>query len=230
MKRPALTTKHVRRIATRPAADDAMDVIDRPDAASSSPSQSGADGELDLGVRLKNLRKRLGLTLQQAADRTGVGVSTLSKIERNELSPTVTTLQKIAGGFDMDAAAIIGGQTPALRVAGRRSVTRSGEGRPFPTGTCNNAWLCPDLTNKVMSPIMTTVVARSLDAYPEWAKYDAELFLHVLSGTLVVHSQIYEPLRLEAGDSMYYDASTPHLWVSEGDEDARVLWVYAKYQ
>lgn len=116
----------------------------------------------------------------------------------------------------MDAGAIIGGPTPALRVAGRRSVTRSGQGRPFPTGTCNNAWLCPDLTNKVMTPIMTTVVARSIDAYPEWAKYDAELFLHIVSGTLIVHSQIYEPLRLEAGDSMYYDASTPHLWVSEG--------------
>lgn len=91
MKRPALTTNHVRRIATGQAADDAMDVIDR-SAAATTASQSGADGELDLGVRLKNLRKRLGLTLQQAADRTGVGVSTLSKIERNELSPTVTTL------------------------------------------------------------------------------------------------------------------------------------------
>ncbi|TWA82959.1 XRE family transcriptional regulator [Azospirillum brasilense] len=230
MKRPALTTKHVRRIATRQAADDTMDVIERPDAATAASSQNGTDGELDLGVRLKNLRKRLGLTLQQAADRTGVGLSTLSKIERNELSPTVTTLLKIAAGFEMDAAAIIGGATPALRVAGRRSVTRAGEGRPFPTGTCNNAWLCPDLTNKVMTPIMTTVVARSIDAYPEWAKYDAELFLHVVSGTLIVHSQIYEPLRLDAGDSMYYDASTPHLWVSEGDENARVLWVYAKYQ
>ncbi|MCW2238756.1 helix-turn-helix domain-containing protein [Azospirillum canadense] len=208
-----------------------MGGIDVMDDARDTPDL--AEGELDLGARLKDLRKRKRWTLQQAADRTGVGLSTLSKIERNELSPTFSTLQKIAAGFEMDPAAIIGGQpaaAPVLRVPGRRALTRAGEGRPFPTGTCNNAWLCPDLTQKVMTPIKTTIVARSIDDYPEWAKYEAEMFLYVLSGTVVIHSQIYEPLRLDAGDSLYYDASTPHLWVSEGDTDAEVLWVYAKYQ
>ncbi|MBP2293702.1 helix-turn-helix domain-containing protein [Azospirillum rugosum] len=207
-----------------------MGGIDVADDAYDMPAL--ADGEVDLGARLKDLRKRKRWTLQQAADRTGVGLSTLSKIERNELSPTFSTLQKIAAGFEMDPAAIIGGQTaaPVLRVPGRRALTRAGEGRPFPTGTCNNAWLCPDLTHKVMTPIKTTIVARSIDEYPEWARYEAEMFLYVLSGTVVIHSQIYEPLRLGAGDSLYYDASTPHLWVSEGDTDAEVLWVYAKYQ
>jgi transcriptional regulator with XRE-family HTH domain len=196
-------------------------------AAVSSPT--AAEVPLDLGARLKELRKRQKWTLQQASERTGVGVSTLSKIERNELSPTVTTLQRIAAGFEIDSATLLTGQDTPLRVAGRRSVTRAKEGRPFPTGTCNNAWLCPDLTQKIMVPIRTTVVARSIEDYPEWARYEAEVFIHVLKGTMVVHSQIYEPVRLSAGDSMYYDASTPHLWVSEGEEDAEVLWVYANY-
>jgi transcriptional regulator with XRE-family HTH domain len=196
-------------------------------AAVSSPTT--AEAPLDLGARLKALRKRKKWTLQQASDRTGVGVSTLSKVERNELSPTVTTLQRIAAGFEIDSATLLTGQDTPLRVAGRRSVTRAKEGRPFPTGTCNNAWLCPDLTQKIMVPIRTTVVARSIEDYPEWARYDAEVFIHVLKGTVVVHSQIYEPVRISAGDSMYYDASTPHLWVSEGEENAEVLWVYANY-
>lgn len=230
MARSAVRAKNVR---LKPARTAAEPLVETPDLANDQPSgaRSPADGDVDLGARLQDLRKRKRWTLQQAADRTGVGLSTLSKIERNELSPTFSTLQRIAAGFEMDPAAIIGGQvTPVLRVPGRRAVTRAGEGRPFPTGTCNNAWLCPDLTQKVMTPIKTTVVARSIDDYPEWAKYEAEMFLYVLSGTVIIHSQIYEPLRLSAGDSLYYDASTPHLWVTDGEDDAEVLWVYAKYR
>jgi transcriptional regulator with XRE-family HTH domain len=206
-----------------------MDVPVEENYRAAASTSATAEVPLDLGARLKEIRKRQKWTLQQASERTGVGVSTLSKIERNELSPTVTTLQRIAAGFEMDSATLLTGQDTSLRVAGRRSVTRATQGRPFPTGTCNNAWLCPDLTQKIMVPIMTTVVARAVEDYPEWARYEAEVFIHVLKGTLVVHSQIYEPVRISAGDSMYYDASTPHLWISEGDEDAEVLWVYANY-
>lgn len=188
-----------------------------------------ADQAIDLGSRLKQLRKRRKWTLLQASEQTGVGLSTLSKIERNELSPTVTTLQRIASGFAIDSATLLAVDEGPLRVAGRRSVTRASEGRPFPTGTCNNAWICPDLTTKIMHPIMTTVVARSIDAYTEWARYEAEVFIHVLKGTVLVHSQIYEPVRLEVGDSMYYDASSPHVWTSEGEIEAQILWLYANY-
>lgn len=184
----------------------------------------------DFGARLREIRRRRKWTLQRASERTGIGLSSLSKIERNELSPTVTTLQRIAAGYEIDPATMMGSTEQPRRAPGRRAVTRSGEGRAFPTGTCRNAWLCPELNHKLMTPIMTTVAARSVDEYTEWARYDAEVFVHVLSGTMVVHSQIYEPTRLVGGDSMYYDGSTPHLWTSEGKEDARVLWLYAAYR
>lgn len=47
----------------------------------------------------------------------------------------------------------------------------------------------------------------------------------VLSGTVIVHSKIYEPLELHEGDSMYYDASAEHVWTRSGPEEAVVLWV-----
>jgi mannose-6-phosphate isomerase-like protein (cupin superfamily) len=47
----------------------------------------------------------------------------------------------------------------------------------------------------------------------------------VLEGTLIVHSALYEPLELNKGDSVYYDASTEHTWTSSGPTDAVVLWV-----
>jgi transcriptional regulator with XRE-family HTH domain len=188
-----------------------------------------AVGSRDIGARLRQLRRSRNWTLQQASEQTGVALSTLSKIERGDLSPTVTTLQRIASGFGLGSASLLSERMEDIRVAGRRSITRASDGRDMPTGTCNNTWLCTSLSQKIMSPIRTRVVARSVDEYPEWARYNAEVFVYVLSGMLVVHSRIYEPTTLTAGDSMYYDASSPHAWTSEGPEDAEVLWLYADY-
>ncbi|MBK5264752.1 MAG: cupin domain-containing protein, partial [Alphaproteobacteria bacterium] len=90
-----------------------------------------------------------------------------------------------------------------------------------------NAWLCNDLARKKMTPIRTRVRARTIEDYSDWASYDAEVFLTVLSGALVVHSEMYTPVVLNEGDSIYYDANARHVWTSQGDCDAIVLWVFA---
>ena len=75
----------------------------------------GSDGsEVSVSARIVSLRKERGLTLQDCARLSGVAASTLSKIERGELSPTVTTLQKIATGFNLDAADLLSASAPAV--------------------------------------------------------------------------------------------------------------------
>ncbi|MCS3429693.1 helix-turn-helix domain-containing protein [Klebsiella sp. BIGb0407] len=54
-----------------------------------------------LATTLKNLRHDRGLSLSQAAEQTGVSKAMLGQIERNESSPTVATLWKIATGFNV---------------------------------------------------------------------------------------------------------------------------------
>lgn len=187
----------------------------------------GRPAPLQVGAKLQRLRQSRGWTLQQASKATGVALSTLSKIEREELSPTVTTLARIAQGFSVDVPSLLAdAETPGP--SGRRSITRAPNGSLSSTGTCDNVWLCNDLARKKMTPIRTRVRARTVDEYPEWARYNAEVFLTVLKGTLIVHSEIYAPTELHEGDSLYYDAASGHVWTSVGEEDAEVLWVYAE--
>ncbi|PWL19489.1 XRE family transcriptional regulator [Falsochrobactrum shanghaiense] len=192
----------------------------------SFPSGPASVESINVGARVAQLRSDRGWTLQEAAKRTGVSFSTLSKIERQELSPTVTTLTKIARGLNMGLSQLLETARPSA-ITARRSISRSSEGSSTKTSTCDNMMLCNDLTNRKMTPIRTRVRARDISAYTEWASYNAEIFLVVMKGTLVIHSQGYAPTRLEEGDSIYYDASNGHLWVSEGVEDAVVVWVYA---
>lgn len=189
------------------------------------PDVETAAPGLDIGARLAQLRQQQGWTLQQASKRTGVSASALSKIERNELSPTISTLQRVAHGYELDVVALLNDREASRSLPGRRSVTRADEGRPYQSNSCANTVLCADLLDKRMTPIRTRVTARSPDEYRSWPVSDAEIFVTVIKGTMVVHSQIYEPLILNAGDSLYYDAGSPHIWTSQGPEDAEVIWV-----
>ena len=179
----------------------------------------------EIGPRLHQLRKGRGWTLQDASKASGISASAFSKIERGELSPTISTIQRIARGFEMDVLTLLATPEDQPTLLGRRSVTRANEGKPHLSGNCDNKLLCSDLKNKRMTPIRTRVVARDVEDYDVWPKTDAEIYMTILSGTVVVHSKIYEPLELHEGDSMYYDASAEHVWTRKGPEEAVVLWV-----
>jgi transcriptional regulator with XRE-family HTH domain len=203
-----------------------QDVVRRKTDESAVAREGGA-AEMDIGARLHEIRKGRKLTLQDMSKATGVSASAFSKIERNELSPTIGTLQRIAQGLGIDLMELLNDQSNSPNTYGRRSITRAGSGKQHDSNTCANHLLCSDLRNKKMTPIMTYVSARSTDEYKAWAKSEAEIFLTVLEGTLVVHSKLYEPLVLNQGDSYYYDANVEHAWTSSGETDAKVLWVLA---
>jgi transcriptional regulator with XRE-family HTH domain len=54
-----------------------------------------------IAARLRQRRDELGLTIAQLADRSGVSRGMISKIEREECSPTATVLNKLAIGLNM---------------------------------------------------------------------------------------------------------------------------------
>jgi len=56
---------------------------------------------LDVGVRLQTIRKLKGLSQRELAKRAGVTNSTISMIEKNSVSPSISSLKKVLGGIPM---------------------------------------------------------------------------------------------------------------------------------
>ena len=56
---------------------------------------------VDLGARVRELRKARNWTLEQAANQAGLARSTLSKIENGQMSPTYDALKKLAVGLEI---------------------------------------------------------------------------------------------------------------------------------
>lgn len=180
--------------------------------------------QLDLGARLRALRKERGWTLAQAAEAVGLARSTLSKIENGQMSPTFEAVRKLASGMGISVPQLF---TPPKsgKMLARRSITKAGEGRAHITATYEHEIIAADITHKRMLPYRATVRARAFDDFDGWVRHDGEELLYVLSGEVEFYSEFYEPVRLSVGDSAYYDATMGHNMISTSAEDALVLWV-----
>ncbi|MEI8608588.1 helix-turn-helix domain-containing protein [Enterovibrio sp. Hal110] len=56
---------------------------------------------MDIGANLKAIRKSRGLSQRELAKRAGVTNSTISMIEKNSVSPSVSSLKKVLSGIPM---------------------------------------------------------------------------------------------------------------------------------
>ncbi|MEQ9261483.1 MAG: XRE family transcriptional regulator [Roseovarius sp.] len=179
---------------------------------------------LNLGERVRDLRKSRGWTLEQAARQAGLARSTLSKIENGQMSPTYEALKKLAVGLEISVPQLF---TPPSRdqISGRMSITKAGDGTHHATTTYEHELLGEALSKKRMLPYRARIRARRLEEFDGWVRHDGEEFLYVLTGVVRLYTEFYEPIEMRRGDSAYYDATMGHNVISVSDEDATILWV-----
>ena len=107
---------------------------------------------LDLGSRVRDLRKARSWTLEQAAQQAGLARSTLSKIENGQMSPTYDALKKLAVGLDISVPQLF---TPPVKdqINGRMVITKNGQGTAHATATYEHELLADGLTKNKCCPI-----------------------------------------------------------------------------
>jgi transcriptional regulator with XRE-family HTH domain len=62
---------------------------------------------MKIGVQVKRQRERALLTQQELAERAGIGLTTLNRIENDHAEPHFRTIRKIAKALNIDAAILI---------------------------------------------------------------------------------------------------------------------------
>lgn len=179
---------------------------------------------IDLGQRVRTLRKAQGWTLEQAAQQAGLARSTLSKIENGQMSPTYEALKKLAVGLEISVPQLFTPPSGSAEVT-PLVVTQAGEGTSHLTATYEHEILADTLTNKRMLPYRARIRARSMEEFDGWVRHDGEEFLYVLTGIIRLYAEGHEPVDMRRGDSAYYDGRMGHNVISVSPEDATILWV-----
>jgi len=182
------------------------------------------------GDHIRNVRKRLGLTLSELGSRTGLAVSTLSKLEKGNVSLSYDKLMLLSRGLGVDMAELLSdgpGARPAPGGAGRRVVHRAGEGQAVETKSYQQVYLASELLNKRFTPIVVEVLARTVEAFKaefgDLIRHPGEEFAYVLEGEVAFHSDLYAPVLLKAGDSIYFDSEMGHAYLKAADGPCRLV-------
>src|SRR3972149_4195479 len=85
---------------------------------------------IDVGKRIKSIRKRKNLTLQEVSEKSGMSATAISAIERNVTSPTVTTLVAIGRALGESLSSLWGEASLEYAVAPASNRARLSTGTP----------------------------------------------------------------------------------------------------
>ena len=111
-------------------------------------------------------------------------------------------------------------------VTARRSVGRQADAVRVLTPNYDYYYLCTELRRKRMIPILTRIRAKSLDEFGDLVRHSGEEYIHVLEGSIIVHTEFYDPVTIHSGEGIYLDSNMGHAYVAdEACDEALVLGV-----
>lgn len=201
----------------------------RESKAETGASQAPGEGPpVRPGAVLRRYRTERNLTLADVAQRTGLPVSTLSKIENGKMELTIDKLLRITLALDVNAADIFGAPKQPLPgdASRRRSITRAGEGKVVRSSYGAYVYQAYDLLNKAFTPMVAEITSRTLEEFGEFHRHQGEEFVYVIEGELALYTDTYTPTYLKAGDSIYFDSGMGHAYVAAGDGPCRIMSVF----
>jgi transcriptional regulator with XRE-family HTH domain len=178
------------------------------------------------GVALRGIRMQRGWTLADVSERTGLPVSTLSKLENDRVSLTYDKLARLSAGLGVDISQFfspIAVGAPGAVLGGRRSFTPAGQGQRIETENYDHRYLAADCLNKRFVPLIAELRARTMEEFGELIRHSGEEFTIVLEGSVEFHCELYAPLLMRKGDSIYFDSAMGHAYLAAEPGTCRVL-------
>lgn len=181
-----------------------------------------------LGALLRGVRNREGWTLKQMSEKSGIPVSTLSKVEHDRLTLTYDKLYQVAQrlGLRMSEMFSESEEEAPTAITARRSLCDIDHAVRVETQNYDYYYLCTDLRRKRMIPVISKIRAKSLEEFGELVHHAGEEFVYVLDGKVTVITEYYDAVTLEEGQSIYFDSSMGHAYLAaEGCDEATVMAV-----
>ncbi len=175
--------------------------------------------ELEIGSRLRRLRKDKGLSIAVLAEKSGVSTGLISQIERELVVPSAVSLYRIGKALDTDIGYFFASpETPEF------GLQRGGSHKTIITnnGARRYELLVPDMPERRLD--MVKITLRPGEVYSrDCVSHDGEECGYVLSGALTVLLDGREYL-LKPGDSYYFASTIPHKYLNAGAEECVSIW------
>ncbi|MDR1561560.1 MAG: XRE family transcriptional regulator [Dysgonamonadaceae bacterium] len=182
-----------------------------------------------VGKRIKSIRESKSITVEQLAERSGLDVEQISRLEEEKDLPSLTPLIKIARALGTRLGTFLDDQDSLGPVVSRRDNYRSAVSFSTTQASSHTHMdyysLAPDKTGRHIEPFLIHVASQQAGADNfQLSSHEGEEFIYCLEGTLEITygSTNYQ---LSEGDSIFYDSIVAHHVHAAGDEGAKILAV-----
>jgi transcriptional regulator with XRE-family HTH domain len=174
-----------------------------------------------MSIRLKLLRKKLGISLEVLAEKSGMTKSYLSKIERGLNTPSIAAALKLAKALNVKVEELFSEESARLD---SYSLVRSDERQSLAANdqSLGYAVLARQVGERSMLPFMIYPPADFIDK--AFKEHTGEEFLFVHEGQVEVDFMT-ERVLLNRGDALHFNAQKPHRIRSVGEQQAQLLVV-----
>lgn len=183
------------------------------------PSTEKQDVSEQVGQKIRQIRKSRRLSIRALAEMSGLSVNTLSLVENGKTSPSVNTLQQLAQSLNLSIPAFFEESKPKTQVVYQKAGER--QQISFPLGQMErlNTGVPPTGYEPFVSKL--EVGANSGDVP---VTYPGREFIYCLEGhiTYFIGDNVYP---LAPGDSLIFDAHTPHIWRNTASTGSSALLV-----
>lgn len=174
-----------------------------------------------IGAKVAAVRAERGWSLQQLATRAGLSPAAVHKIEKSGMTPTITSLMKIASALGKSVAFFIE-ESDSLRPV---TVVRSDERSRLYTS--KQGLVLENISGRY-GPFFVAgaeaAVEPRADSGPVPMTHPGEELVVLLAGQMEFTID-GEPYTLGEGDSIHFRANRPHSWANPSDAPARAIWL-----
>lgn len=182
--------------------------------------------EMTIGEKIRDLREKKGLSLQDLANRTGYSSAILSQMENHMVSPPLGALIKLAKALELKVGAFFGDEPresyAIVRKDERRSISRFASKEGVSYGYSYES-LGFDKKDRHMEPFLVSLEPATVKS-EKLSAHEGEEFIFVLEGEmeaiLGTHKDILYP-----GDCIYYDSNVPHKVQCHQEKTTKILAV-----
>lgn len=179
-----------------------------------------------VGKKLKAIRLKQGMTIQELAERSRVSSNMISRIERGLTIPSVQILMKLAEVFDKSINYFVEEVTTTHEVVftspGQRDTTVYDDDRNMHTESFTSGLRDPQF----MAFLCT--IPQGGSSGREQMYHPGDELIVLLEGQLKV-AIAGETYLLTAGDSLSFKSHLPHRWDNVGNGEARVIWTLSPF-
>lgn len=171
---------------------------------------------MDIGNKIKQLRTRQGLTLEELASRSELTKGFLSQLERDLTSPSIDSLSDILEALGTNLSEFF------QEDKNDQFVFRAEDFFVDERENCTVNWIVPNTQKNQMEPILLELPAggKSFEVEP----HNGEEFGYVLDGSVILECD-GERSVVCRGETFYLHGRTFHYLKNERKTTARILWV-----